>query len=313
MRVEAESELGWFVPIAPRYRPPGQTSRRSFAKRGLVHCRIFPQRLSTGQTVRVELATASATQRSDVDALRLGGGLLESWQAAFKKPPPRPGEFLVDDWTCASLSDQLSEIVRQAAKEKCHVLVLPELCVPPNGFTSLVDLYARRQTPNGQRIGVPPVTIAGSWHELDPLGAMRNLSRVLLPSGKEVAQYAKMFAYYDAKYGREHIVDGTEVLVIIAAEAVYATAICLDFCTVDDKNPFPSLDVDVVLVPSCADGETAEKHAAAAALRYARTRAPTFVVQQHNDNAERFGFIYPRTDAADGDFRVDANFALRML
>ena len=85
--------------------------------------------------------------------------------------------------------------------------------------------------------------------------------------------------------GKEAIVHGEELPVVVTGDLVVGFAICKDFCDRAIPSPFAELPVDLMLVPSMGQASTLAGHLANAEDLRLRTGTLVFVVQQLPETA----------------------------
>lgn len=116
--------------------------------------------------------------------------------------------------------------------------------------------------------------------------------------GDEVATHAKTLPFI-YKGLVEALDPGTELTVLVTEDALVGTAICL-FCerAGAQPNPFPMLDVDLMLVASLANRRSMEGHLATAHDMWLRWRAEALVVQQFDEPAPpALGYVLAPVDS----------------
>ena len=286
---------GFFVPLAPvlAARSRQSPNAKALFRRALSRSRIYPKKLDTGQRVRLGFVSPTMTPDSGAP-LALGAAIFENYcPTIVEETVESTRGFYVSEWSCECRGGQVEIAIDSSTKGDFEALVFPELTMPPSAVAELVRIYSRRKGRAGNEIDMPPlVTVAGSWHETRS-GVRRNTSIVLSATGRQIGTYTKLFAYSDRDLGEELVERGSGILIIIGHRAVFSVAICLDFIADRPENPFPYLDVDLVLVPSCGGIETILQHAAHATKRTQSGVGRSFVVQQTIEKNHHYGFVLP--------------------
>lgn len=87
--------------------------------------------------------------------------------------------------------------------------------------------------------------------------------------------------YSDGEGPHEAIELGNCIPVLVLEQAILAFAICLDFCNLPEDPPYPDLDIDYVIVPSCGGASTMQGHIRRSSVLLAKLKSRTMVVQQY--------------------------------
>lgn len=260
----------YIVSLRPRHRVPA--TGHSFRRRGLVGLRVLPLALPEFR-MRVRFVEDPVDRPDPVDGLLMGAALFTDFEFDIEDTV---GGFLIRGATSPDHLGGIERAVRRADGDGCLSLMLPELTVDSGTLQSIQDRLA-----NGAwEVEQLCILVAGSRH-VDLGAGCVNVTTVLDRYGAEVAAHAKLFRYNEGEGPHEDIVLGDTLEVLVTPDAVLAFGICLDFCNTAEPSPYPWLDVDYVLVPSCGGLSTMRGHVdrSSELLRTMRTRS--LVVQQH--------------------------------
>lgn len=191
-----------------------------------------------------------------------------------------------------AMADVAMEAVKEAAEAACDVLVLPELCLTPEGQETL-----RRALPGitGENGGKPWFVVAGSAYTPGPTGPA-NRARAFSSLGQELLVHDKLFPYSISsregdRYGvgdalkleaREEdlAVRSPRVLEVLECPlGRTALLICEDLANHTAlATVIDALEVDWLIVPVMDGVQTEQRWTAKYAARYAEDQGVTTVV-----------------------------------
>ncbi|MGE8131496.1 hypothetical protein ACQKQD_31500 [Methylobacterium sp. NPDC080182] len=284
-------DRAYVVPIRPRHRRAA--TRHPFARRALVGLRVLP--LShMGVNVRVRFQEDPNRQCGDPNedlpmAAALFPGLVFDVEDTS-------GGFRIRGANSADHLGVIERALRSADASGCLALTLPELTVDDATLAAV-----RTKMGDGtwvlEKLGV---FVAGSRHADVGGGRFVNVATVLDRYGADVAEHRKLFRYSDGAGPHEDIALGDTIEVLVTTEAILAFGICLDFCNRTEPSPYPWLDVDYVIVPSCGGLTTMRGHVERSneLLQVMKTRS--MVVQQHYgdhpSDAPPLGYVLARRE-----------------
>jgi hypothetical protein len=300
-RVAIQSGNMYLIPRRKLYRSSSRrSSMRHLSRRDLMPFhRILPTKLG-GFDVRLTWRDLAAAWALD---LKLGGVLFP--ELKFDEANSANG-FLVTGVICSDQDAQVGSHLEAGHKAQCAAVVFPELTIEPAVRTRLKKRLQERMLWAEERPrSCPSLVVAGSWHEAVGGHEHVNVATVFDAYGELVLRHEKMLTFWDRDSRPERIRPGTTINVLVTEEALIAFGICLDFCERAHHGPFPDLDVDYVLVPSCGNAKTMEGHIATARDMRTRFRCRAFVVQQPNtqlaeiDGRKPLGFILGPTSRLD--------------
>jgi hypothetical protein len=274
---------GWLLPFPPRFRGEPRDLPRYFPKRALTRLRCLHSKLPNG--MRLDLRLTDAAFGRDISAAAcLFESLHLSDQVGARITNTSVGPFVV-----AGIDDRDPNAIEAAIISCCapdeaaDIVVFPELSIRPDDQRTIARLLGERPWDRSLSGPRPKLILAGSWHELDEGGALRNRAPVYDAGGTLLGHHSKHMIYgANQEHGwlRENIVPSEEILVLVSRSLTVAIAICLDFCQVARVNPYQDLDVDLVLVTSLAGEKTTVQHAAQAEALWNRRKTGTFLAQQ---------------------------------
>lgn len=265
--------------VIPLHRPEpidaAALERSGYDKRGILHHRVIPATVE-GLAVRLVLPRSLSSDPNRKRPLVGGVGAFPGMEADFDL---NEDGFLITGVRVEDLPGKLAE--QCTSTSGCDFFLWPELSVDDDALRTI-----RTQLAEGAlRIPGAGVVIAGSWHREDEGGTLRNLAPVLSGAGRTVDHFAKIAIYGDKDVGFERVTEGSELLVLVGDGHLATVCICKDFSDLQDRNPWTSLPVDVVLVVSMGEDSTMEGHLVRAQeLRKGHGRL-TFIVQQGIWNA----------------------------
>lgn len=286
----------YLVPMEPRRKEARSGS--SFRNRGLVHFRVLPDRVGD---FRLSVTFAEHPMPGTGDerrAITMAAGLFEGIGFDLESTP---GGFRVLDATARDQAETIRSALRRADDEACLAVVFPELTI---GSSALRRIKAEMAGGSWEmrRLGV---VVAGTRHaEIE--GDWYNVATVLDRYGGTVAEHRKLFRFCDWSGSHEDIALGDAVEVVVVDGWVMALGVCLDFCNLTEASPYPELDVDFVLVPSCGGRATMQGHVTMSGDVLMKTKARSLVVQQHLDDRDPspdppLGYVLARTGKSPPD------------
>lgn len=158
------------------------------------------------------------------------------------------------------------------ASADAHLLVMPELTIPPGVLTALADHL--EQTSTG-----PLLTVAGSYHVQIAPGRWVNEATILDHNGNVLGKHHKI-ARINVPEAYEDIATGDRILLLAGPIGVMAVAICRDFCEVELTSFWDALSPDWVLVPSMGNRATQTAHQRQAERLDLRASTVTVVANQ---------------------------------
>lgn len=264
---------GWFVipRLTARVPRPGHGGRSFLQQRGTLDHRLLPRRFGS-YTVRLHWLADVGAIRPDAP---LGAAMFEDFRIELARSED-PKEFHATGITCPGATEAIADAVSRANAEGCTCLAWPELTMRPEveqtALRSALEDLAASAVPGSH----PAFTLAGSWHVGDD--PRRNVAPVLDFSGDTILEHVKARPYADNDYGEEAIFPDYTIPVLVTQHDLVAFAICKDFCDFRD-NPYPTLNVDLVVVGSLDGPVTMDSHRTIAA-QAAANGTSSFVVQQ---------------------------------
>ncbi|WP_162687319.1 carbon-nitrogen hydrolase family protein [Rhizobiales bacterium] len=278
-RVTFDGESAFFINRAPRNR--SAKGGEPFIRRAFARSRMIPGKIGQFQVTLEAPQDAAGRARSDAGAqFQLGAAVFD--RLVFNIDYDDRKHFIVKS---TSSPDQLKTIVddiERASALDCTGVVYPELTISGEIIRELRRALASDEI---KSTGLSFI-LAGSSHEQTENGLYVNQSLMLDLVGTPIARHKKLFRYTEKNGSQERIELGKTLTVVLLADRVISTAICLDFCNIFDNPPFDHLDVDLLLVPSCGSTNTMTQHVNKAAHLHDQVKLKTVVVQQHYDEAK---------------------------
>lgn len=281
--------------IVPRKWPrPIETlqENQGYRRRGLRFHRIIPTTLS-GYQVRLHpmrmLATNNRAGSKDTEPpppiAKLSANAFDKlkleWIKTGTTASPR---FVATGVTTPDHDLVVRQQVEASLAGGASIVAWPELTMPPKQQAIAIATLKEMSLEAKE---VPQIVVLGSWHETDGAGKIVNGTTIVNGLGQQSTQYNKMVPYYSKPTGREDIVPGAEIVVLISDEFMATPAICKDFCELPRSAMFRELDIDLFIVPSMSDSSTMGSHQTMAKdLRVVRG-SWAFVVQQPDDPGEQ--------------------------
>lgn len=267
----------------------GDRERQGYERRGILKHRILPTMI---QKFRVKLSgggTVDLKAPVGPPAFRGGAALFEGLK--LKTVSPSKGLFLVEGCDAVDKAGQIERNLTEAHHRGGSALVWPELTLTPSERTRIVHWLQNRLFREVADESAVDIVVTGSWHEKGRSGTV-NRSVVLDRNGVRLLAFEKLFAFHDVGLGTEAIVPSRVLHVLILDDILVAFGICRDFAEAQSLNPFPELDVDLIVVPSMGNRTTVDGHVSMAGIVNDRFTARTFVVQQADPDAkEQRGFV----------------------
>lgn len=265
------AEQAYIVPVRSRHREAA--TGHPFQRRALLGLRVLPL-AHMGFKLNVRFSEDPIRRPEARDDLAFGAALFVDLDLDIATTT---GGFLIRGATSTDQLGQIERALMSADAAECLALTLPELTVDRRTLEEIIDRMADGRW-NIETLGF---LIAGSCHEDLGDGRHVNVATVLDRYGNEIARHAKLFRYNDSDGTHEDIVLGDTIEVLVTEEAIVAFGICLDFCNQSEPSPYPWMDVDYVLVPSCGGESTMRGHVERSSELIRTMRTRSFVVQQH--------------------------------
>lgn len=178
---------------------------------------------------------------------------------------PQPPHFRVEALTEPELRwEEVKNYLERARGEGVHVLVLPELTVPPD-LRLRIQAWLLEQSGSHSLLLVLP----GTFHEPDKAGKpgeVVNRTELLDPYGQPVLEHCKLLRFGGWEEGSEDINTGKKIQLLSLPLGLLATPICLDFCEADQpiREIWNKVEAAWLLVPAMGDASSRRAHAAAA-------------------------------------------------
>ncbi|WP_105405163.1 hypothetical protein [Neorhizobium sp. T7_12] len=276
--VEFDGRRGYFLDWAPKNRTPGE--KGTFAKRALARSRILPRAIGNAEVKIHVLDDPRGALRASAGATKLhfGAGLFQDLK--FQMQYNDDG-FIVDGVTCAGQAQTIGNQLVAATQAGCSGVVYPELTITGDVLEGICATIAGGELPIELSL-----VVAGSRHKKCADGLTRNTATVVDGYGEPKVEQNKFFRYSEGPKPSESIEPGTELSIVVLADAVLACAICLDFCHRTEHPPYDDLDVDLIVVPSCGEVVTMDSHLRKAQDIHLNRKVNTLVVQQFHDGQE---------------------------
>lgn len=260
-----------------------------FSRRGLIYNRIIPDTLNG---IPVNITLLSGLHSRPEGSRRYGAALFPS--LGLKTAPADDG-FICTGVDCPDHEDLIRSHLASAFSEACHMMVWPELTIPPEARALIAETLR-----SDRSLKRPTFVVAGTWHNATD-GGYQNVGSLLSGTGKELLSFRKMKAFESKTLGWEQIVPGNTIEIVIHEGVITAFCICKDYCDASGNSLFSQLDVDVIVVPSYGNTTTIEGHEAMALRASLNKGSNAFVVQQTGRGAftgqavSPFGKIIPLT------------------
>ncbi len=174
---------------------------------------------------------------------------------------------------------RVSHLLERARDERVHVLVLPELTIPPDLRLRLQEWLTEHADTHSLLLVLP-----GTFHEPDPRGrrGVVNRTELLDAYGQCLLVHDKLLPFKAHSMGDEDINPGRRISLLPLPLGLLATPICLDFCEAD--QPLPELWKELgpawLLVPAMGDGSSRRAHARAARTLFVTRGSVTALANQ---------------------------------
>lgn len=268
----------------------------SFRRRGLRRARVIPTRVDEFDVKLVFVDDPRGRDRADRGTeVRSGAGLFEHLSM---KPENVPGGFIITDASSPGQLDVIRKQVVEASSADCMSVVYPELAISKQTVSAVCQSLA-----NGTWECSLSMLVMGTHHEPDSQGRFFNVAAILDGYGNLLEPHRKLFRFNDGDGPHEAIEMGTCIPVLVLGQAVVAFGICLDFCNLAEDPPYPNLDVDYVIVPSCGGASTMLGHIRRSGELLAKLKSRTVVVQQFYSDKPKpgdpLGYVMARTSPTD--------------
>jgi hypothetical protein len=182
-------------------------------------------------------------------------------------------------------------VLERAREERAHVLVLPELTVPPELRLRIQEWLTEHADSHALLLVLP-----GTFHEPDSRGKrVVNRTELLDAYGQSLLVHDKLLPFRAHTLGDEDIHPGRRISLLPLPLGLLATPICLDFCEAD--QPLPELWKELgpawLLVPAMGDGSSRRAHARAARTLFVTRGSVTALANQPlRGGLPAPGFIY---------------------
>jgi hypothetical protein len=298
--VELSGEKFYLIPIERvpwEPKPAPDQDFRPFLQRGLLSFRVIPLDVDGA---KVTLWRVRRLVNWTVPQF-FGAALLPDVE--FSRDESQPGTFIMTKAECERRPEIISYALKETFLSHCIATVFPELTIADAARRQIRTLLASRpweEEPDGKsrKPQTPALVVAGSWHR-SVKGGHANIAPVFDGDGNPLFEHHKRMKFKLKRGSKakghlvERIVPGQKVHVAVLDKCLIAIAICLDFA--DLKHPgkiYNSLDVDLVLVPSCGNDQTMRGHLDTARTFEIQRKSRTFVVQQaYPKRREGIGFV----------------------
>ncbi len=264
----------------------------SFHRRGLRRARIFPTKVEGFDVKLVFVEDPRGLQKLDRGLpVRAGAGLFQDLKMT---PQDVPGGFIIADAEAPSQLDVMRDQIERASADACMSVIYPELSV-----TKATASVVGESISNSSWECALSFLIAGTHHSADSAGRWFNVAAIFDGYGNVLDGHKKLFRFNDKDGPHEAIEFGTSIHIFVIGQAVLAVGICLDFCNLAESCPYPRLDVDYVMVPSCGGKSTMEGHIRRSGELIEKLKSRTMVVQQYYDGSPKpedpLGYVLART------------------
>lgn len=284
----------YILPREPLHR--SAKTGESFRRRGLRRARVIPTRIDEFDVKLIFVDDPRGRDRADRGAeVRSGAGLFEHLNM---QPEHIPGGFIIIDANSPGQLDVIRKQVGEASTADCMSVVYPELTISNQTVSAVCQFIA-----DGSWDCTLSMLVMGTHHEIDSNGRWFNVAAILDGYGNLLEPHRKLFRFNDGDGPHEAIEMGTCIPVLVLGQAVVAFGICLDFCNLAEDPPYPNLDVDYVIVPSCGGASTMLGHVRRSGELLAKLKSRTVVVQQfYSDEPtpdDPLGYVMARTQSTD--------------
>lgn len=244
-----------------------------FRRRGLRHARVIPTNIGDFSVKLVFADDPRGRKRAERGTpLSSGAGLFEGLE--LKTENVGDG-FIVIDAIVPSQLVIIRDQIATASAADCIGIVYPELTV-----SKPTALEVSGSLANGSWECELSFLVLGSHHAKIDDGSWFNVAAIFDGYGNPLEPHRKLFRYNEGDGPHEAIELGTSIPVLVLEQAVVTFGICLDFCNLAEDPPYPDLDVDYVIVPSCGGASTMRGHIRRSGELLAKLKSRTVVVQQ---------------------------------
>ncbi len=267
---------GYPCSVVPVDRAHRAEEGKPFERRGVVNHAIIPTGLGE-HDIRLHLHSAvdPSAPRTDqpLRPFRHGAALFGKLTLDLHRAD---GEFLVTGVQPPGHGAAMRRHVADATRDRCDVVLWPELCVPEE---AVADLVEHLEDTALKAAGRPSLLVPGSWHRGDGRD-MRNRLVAVDGFGESVVDLYDKRRKFRLELAPEAIEPGAAISILVMEDRLVAFSICLDFC--DDNPPvvYEHLDVDLVLVPSMGGRSTTTSHLRHIPQQQSTHAAQVVVVQQ---------------------------------
>ncbi|ESZ22829.1 hypothetical protein [Mesorhizobium sp. L2C084A000] len=267
----------------------------SFRRRGLRHARVIPTKVDDLEVVLVFADDPRGrTRAARAVPLSSGAGLFKDLQMTIEDVN---GGFIVTNAIAPSQLDVIRDQIAMASAVDCIGVVYPELTVSK----PTAHEVARCIGDSSWKCELS-FLVVGSHHEKTDDGWF-NVAAIMDGYGNALEPpHRKLFQFLDGEGPHEAIEHGTYLPVLVLEQAVVAFGICLDFCNLAEDPPYPNLDVDYVIVPSCGGASTMKGHIRRSTELLEKLKSRTMVVQQFYaakpTASDPLGYVLARVDPA---------------
>jgi hypothetical protein len=215
--------------------------------------------------------------------------------SSFSDPKPCSESSTLTNSISGAKHRELSIVscLKEACKQKAHVVVMPELSVSPEHRELISNWLDENDHPFF-------MVVAGSFHEIDPdINATIPVNRAVIfdSRGWELFKHDKILAF-GTSLCSEIIYPGSTISLLETPLGVFSLAICRDYLEEDQKTQLPWQDLapDWMMVPSMslASGINAHERQAKtmANLCGARSLIPNQCLKgTYEDNQHGFAYV----------------------
>ena len=268
----------------------------SFRRRALRSSRLFPKKIGDFNVKLVfphDPRGRSRALRNSV--ISMGAGLFENLELKVRSVS---GGFIVEDAVAPLQLDVIRDQIVRASKHDCVGVTFPELTIGK----ATADAVASRLG-DGTWDCELSIMVVGSRHEAAAPERWFNVATILDGYGTVINSHRKLFRFSDGEGPHEAIELGDTVVVVVLEQVVLTFGICLDFCNLSEEPPYPDLDVDIVVVPSCGGASTMRGHIRRSGDLIRKLKSKSFVVQQHYaerpTSSDPLGYVLARTSSSE--------------
>lgn len=310
LKVSFEGVDGYLLPFKPAFRE-SDTSSGYLQKRGLKYTRCIPSLLPGGLSVDLKLYDKLMPKEELVCTAQLFESAIPLGADGAALNFSELGEF-----SFAGMDFKESLSVEQRLGDACpssDIIVFPELMMPHEQVLELQHALRSRPWDTPFETEPPFLVLGGSWHYERECGKFDNRAPLFDGFGNHLGDHVKSQPFTSGNLV-ENIVPSNTVLVLASPNLTVAVAICLDFCQDGHPlNPYDSLDVDLVLVPSMGGDSTIQSHLARAKQCWNNRKTATFVAQQDLSNGFGYAGCIPLCEDGGFEERVEASTMMRKI